>query len=153
MPLKRFVLLAAGIALATVGLAAGPVRAVQSKPIWLSGSEIAQQFKDVTIDGRYASGKAFTERYAADGRVTYKEPGVTLGGHWSVTEGTLCTIYDGDPSGGCYRVARVDTNCYEFYFVSRTEAAAPGPPDGKPAWTARGALQGKPSACRDQPSV
>ena len=81
------------------------------------------------------------------------EPGVTLGGHWSVTEGTLCTIYDGDPSGGCYRVALVDTNCYEFYFVSRTEAAAPGPPAGKPAWTARGALQGKPSACRDQPSV
>ena len=107
MPLTRFVLLAGFVAV-VAGLAAGPVCAVQSKPVWLSGAEIIQQFKDATIDGRYASGKAFTERYAVGGRVTYKEPGVTLGGHWSVTEGTLCTIYDGDPSGGCYRVARVE---------------------------------------------
>jgi hypothetical protein len=134
-------------------LAAAPLGAVPSQPVWLSGTEIVAQFKGATIDGRYASGKAFTEQYAADGRVIYKEPNATFGGHWSVTEGTLCTIYEGDASGGCYRVARVDTNCYEFYFVSRTEAAAPGPPDGKPAWTARGALQGQASACRDQPSV
>jgi hypothetical protein len=131
-----------------------PVWAVQSRLEWLSGPDIMAQFKGATIDGRYASGKAFTERYATDGRLSYTEPGLTLGGHWSVTEGTLCTIYDYDATGGCYRVVRVDTNCYEFYFVSRTEAAAPGPPNGgKPSWTARGALQGKPSACRDTPSV
>jgi hypothetical protein len=139
------------VALMVSGLAAAPASAVQSR--WLSGDEILTQFKDATIDGRYASGKAFTERYGADGRLTYTEASMTLGGHGSVTEGTLCTIYEFDASGGCYRVARVDTNCYEFYFVSRTEAAAPGPPDGKPAWTARGALQGKASACRDAPSV
>jgi hypothetical protein len=139
------------VALMVCGLAAAPASAVQSR--WLSGDEILAQFKDATIDGRYASGKAFTERYGADGRLAYTEASMTLGGHWSVTEGTLCTIYEFDASGGCYRVAHVDTNCYEFYFVSRTEAAAPGPPDGKPAWTARGALQGKASACRDAPSV
>jgi len=139
------------VALMVSGLAAAPASAVQSR--WLSGNEILAQFKDATIDGRYASGKAFTERYGADGRLTYTEASLALGGHWSVTEGTLCTIYEFDASGGCYRVARVDTNCYEFYFVSRTEAAAPGPSDGKPAWTARGALQGKASACRDAPSV
>lgn len=152
MPLQRSALFAGFVAV-VAGLTALPVCAVQSKLQWLSGGEIMQQFNDATIDGRYASGKAFTERYAADGRLTYKEPGVTLSGHWSVTAGTLCTIYDFEASGGCYRVARVDENCYEFYFVSRTEAAAPGPEDGKPAWTARGALQGKASACRDEPSV
>ena len=145
-------LLASFIVLAAL-FAVRPLQAVPSQPAWLEGGEILSQLSDQTIDGRYASGKAFTERYAADGRVTYKEPGVTLAGHWSVTEGTLCTIYDGDASGGFYRVARVDSNCYEFYFVSRTEQAAPGPPDGKPAWTARGALQGQASACHDQPSV
>ena len=152
MRLGHCVLLAGFVAVAAF-FSVGPLGAVPSQPVWLNDGEILDQFRDATIEGRYASGKAFTERYAADGGVTYKEPGVRLGGHWSVTEGTLCTIYDGDASGGCYRVARVDTNCYEFYFVSRTEAAAPGPPDGKPAWTARGALRGKPSACRDEPSV
>jgi len=149
MPIK----ILAGIAAFVALVAGAPLDAVPAMPVWLSGSEIAAQFSGHTIDGRYASGKAFTEQYGADGGVFYTEPGVGLRGHWSVTEGTLCTIYDGDTSGGCYRVARVDINCYEFYFVARTEAAAPGPPDGKPAWTARGALQGKPSACHDEPSV
>lgn len=150
MSSTRFVFL---VALASFGLIAQQSWAVQSGSGWLTQTEILQQFKGSTIDGRYANGKAFTERYAADGRLSYMETGLTLGGHWSVTEGTLCTIYDFDASGGCYRVARVDTNCYEFYFVSRTESAAPGPPGGKPSWTARGALQGKASACRDAPSV
>jgi hypothetical protein len=120
---------------------------------WMDGAELVQRFGGATIDGRYASGKVFTERYDPNGRLTYTEHSLTLGGHWSVTEGTLCTIYDGDASGGCYRVARVAPNCYEFYFVSRTEDAAPGPPDGIPRWTARGSVQGQSSACKDEPSV
>lgn len=119
---------------------------------WLNDSEL-QRFSNATIEGRYANGKAFTEHYGSDGRLNYVEHGMTLGGHWSITQGTLCTIYDYDETGGCYRVMRVDTNCYEFYFVSRTEQAAPGPSDGKPRWTARGALQGQDSACRDEPAV
>jgi len=152
MRLRHSVLLA-GLVATAAHVSTGPLGAVPSRPQWLDDGEILNQFKNGTIDGRYVSGKAFTERYAADGRVTYQEPGMTLGGHWSVIEGTLCTIYDGDASGGCYRVVRVGSNCYEFYFVSRTEEAAPGPSDGKPAWTARGALQGQASSCNDQPSV
>jgi hypothetical protein len=119
---------------------------------WLNDAEL-QRFSDATITGRYASGKPFTEQYAQGGRLNYVEAGMTLHGHWSITQGTLCTIYDSDETGGCYRVMRVDTNCYEFYFVSRTEEAAPGPSDGKPRWTARGAIQGQASACREEPSV
>jgi hypothetical protein len=119
---------------------------------WLNDAEL-QRFNGATIDGRYVSGKPFTEHYGSDGRLNYVEHGMTLGGHWSITQGTLCTIYDYDETGGCYRVARVDTNCYEFYFVSRTEVAAPGPSDGKPRWTARGAIQGQASACKDEPAV
>jgi hypothetical protein len=131
-----------------------PAAASRSTAIsaWLTDAEL-QRFADATIDGRYADGKAFTEHYAGNGRLTYVEHDMTLGGHWSVTQGTLCTIYDVDETGGCYRVMRVDANCYEFYFVSRTERQAPGPGDGKPRWTARGAIQGQASACRDEPSV
>ncbi len=119
---------------------------------WLNDAEL-QVFNGATIDGRYVNGKPFTEHYGSDGRLSYVERDMTLGGHWSITQATLCTIYDYDETGGCYRVSRVDTNCYEFYFVSRTEEAAPGPSDGKPRWTARGAIQGKPSACKDEPAV
>ncbi|HML27845.1 MAG TPA: hypothetical protein PKE16_03220 [Hyphomicrobium sp.] len=119
---------------------------------WLGDSEL-QRFSNATIDGRYANGKPFTEHYGSDGRLSYVEHGMTLGGHWSITQGTLCTIYDYDETGGCYRVMRVDTNCYEFYFVSRTEASVPRSEDGKPRWTARGAIQGQASACRDEPAV
>jgi hypothetical protein len=119
---------------------------------WLNDSEL-QRFSNATIDGRYANGKPFTEHYGSSGRLNYVERGMTLGGHWSIVQGTLCTIYDFDETGGCYRVMRVDTNCYEFYFVSRTEQAVPAPEGGKPRWTARGAVQGQPSACKDEPSV
>jgi hypothetical protein len=107
MHLARF---AFAILPVAAGLVAQPVWAVQAR--WLTQTEILQQFNGATIDGRYASGKAFTERYAVDGRLFYREARLTLGGHWSVTGGTLCTIYDFDASGGCYRVARVDTNCF-----------------------------------------
>ena len=136
---------------ASAGLAFGTTS--PAARAWMDGAELVQRLGGATIDGRYASGKAFTERYEPDGRLTYTEHSLTLGGHWSVTEDTLCTIYDGDASGGCYRVARVAPNCYEFYFVSRTEDAAPGPPDGIPRWTARGSVQGQSSACKDEPSA
>lgn len=127
-----------------------PAAAIEN---WMQGHEIAEVFQGQTLEGRYASGKAFTERYQPDGRLEYLEGGSVTGGRWSVTEGTLCTIYDTDPSGGCYRVSRVGENCYEFYFVARTEAAAPGPENAVPHWTARGALSGKGTACEEPSSV
>lgn len=116
---------------------------------WLSDSEIASGLGGKTLEGMYATGSRFTEKYLTGGRLEYVENGQTLSGHWSVTAGTLCTIYDTDPSGGCYRVAMSGKNCFEFYFVSRTEEAAPGPPEAKPGWTARGAVDGQIDACRE----
>ena len=92
-------------------------------------------FRRRPIEG--VAGPAFTERYnptAVDlygGRLTLARP--------LVGTGARCDDHDGDASGAGDRVARVAPNCYEFYFVSRTEDAAPGPPDGIPRWTARGA--------------
>lgn len=122
-------------------------------PLWLKGDAISRALDGKTIEGRYASGRAFTERYLNGGRVEYIERGQTIGGHWSVTSGTLCTIYDTDPTGGCFRVAKVGANCFEFYFVTRTEEAAPGPEGASPKWTARGSVSGEPVACQDAANV
>lgn len=135
-------------------LAAGSgVAAETGDAAWLQNRDIATALAGKTLEGRYASGKAFTERYLDDGRIEYIEGGKTMGGHWSVTAGTLCTIYDTDPAGGCFRVTRVGSNCFEFYFASRTEAAAPGPEDAVPSWTARGSVSGQASACDDSANV
>jgi len=123
----------------------------ESEPVWLQDAEIASALAGKTIDGRYASGRAFSERYDRDGRLQYMEDGATIGGRWSVTAGTLCTIYDADPAGGCFRVARVSANCFEFFFAARTEEAAPG--GATPQWTARGSVNGEASACQDVESV
>ena len=120
---------------------------------WLTAREIESGLGGKTLEGMYATGQRFTERYLPGGQLEYFEGGLVMSGHWSVTEGTLCTIYDADPSGGCYRVSRSASNCYEFYFVSRSEEAAPGPPDVKPDWTARGAVDGKVDACKEGANV
>ena len=107
----------------------------------------------MTIDGQYADGRYFTERYGADMALDYSEGPRETTGHWSVVSGTFCTIYNGDPSGGCFRVARIGANCFEFYFVARTEDEVRRREDGKPGWTARGWVKGKKATCQDEPIV
>lgn len=141
------------IALLVAGIAIPMAATADPSPVWLSNAEIEAALSGKTIDGRYASGRAFSERYASDGRVQYMEAGATIGGRWSVTSGTLCTIYDNDPAGGCFRVSRVSENCFEFFFAARTEEAVRAPNGGPPLWTARGSVNGEASACHDAESV
>lgn len=141
--LSTFVLLSAGSAAMADGIGLG----------WLPADAISKALTGKTIEGRYANGQAFTESYGTDGRVEYIENGRTIGGHWSVTAGTLCTIYDADASGGCFRINRPSANCFEFYFAARTEEAAPGPEGNKPLWTARGSISGENTACQDGANV
>lgn len=118
----------------------------------MSEADMRAAFSGVTLDGKYGSGRPFTETYGADGRIAYRESGVSIGGTWTIEAGTFCTIYDRDPTGGCYRVKKAGGNCYEFYFVARTEAEARREP-GQPSWTARGSVAGRPGACADQHNV
>ncbi len=125
----------------------------QAADEWLRGDEIASVFSGATLRGSYSNGREFTEFYHTDGRVEYSERGLTTAGRWSATTGALCTIYDADPSGGCFLVMRAGENCYEFYFSSRTEARAPEDRVDPPAWTARGSLAGRSANCADGASV
>lgn len=141
------------VGLLSLALAAGAAPAVSALTAWLSDADIRAALAGKTIEGRYADGTAFTENYGDDGRLWYLESGRKIFGRWSVTAGTLCTIYDIDPTGGCFRVSKVGKNCFEFYFAARTEAAAPGGDNDQPKWTARGAVSGEPEACQDEVSV
>lgn len=119
---------------------------------WMSEVAIRAAFSGVTLEGKYGSGKPFTETYEKDGRIAYREGGMSIAGKWSVEAGTFCTIYDSDPTGGCYRVRQVGGNCYEFYFVARTEDQAKAEPRD-PSWTARGSIVGQTGSCAEQHNV
>ncbi|MEQ1712761.1 MAG: hypothetical protein ABL908_15355 [Hyphomicrobium sp.] len=119
---------------------------------WMSAADLETQFRGVEIDGHYASGRTFSEDYRADGRLEYRERDRQTRGRWSVEAGSFCTIYDMDTSGGCYRVKRVGRNCFEFYFIARTEEQAQRDPNA-PSWTARGWVKSEKATCADGASV
>ncbi|MDX2307916.1 MAG: hypothetical protein NW216_06750 [Hyphomicrobium sp.] len=118
----------------------------------MADEELQSMFGGAEVDGHYRSGRVFAEHYMAGGRVLYSEGPDDMGGRWSVTAGTFCTLYDNDPSGGCYRVRRESDNCFEFYFVARTEETARADP-GRPSWTARVWLRSRPSTCAEKVGV
>jgi hypothetical protein len=120
---------------------------------WMSESALNLTFSGKTIEGHYADGGTFVERYDGDGRLNYKDARRETFGRWSVQSGTFCTIYDLDPSGGCYRVTQVSDNCFEFYFAARTVEQAQEGPSDKPSWTARGWIRGQASTCTENVGV
>lgn len=119
---------------------------------WMNEGEMTAAFSGVTLEGKYGSGRPFSEIYRKDGSLEYREAATVIGGRWSVEADAFCTIYDNDPSGGCYRVKKVAGNCYEFYFVARTQQQAQSDPK-RPSWTARGSIVGKPGICSEQHNV
>jgi hypothetical protein len=152
-PTARMINTGAGLAALTLGAVSLHAESGGTATTWMSEPEMTLAFTGKTISGNYASGKPFTETYLADGAISYREQAVEYQGHWSLQGGTFCTIYASDPTGGCYRVRQVSANCYEFYFVTRTEAEAALGAAGRPAWTARAAVSDRDATCQDKPSV
>lgn len=144
---------------AITGFAALVAAAVTAVPAsadfvsWMNETDINRAFSGKTIDGHYSDGGTFIESYTSDGRISYQDQRRQQAGRWSVRSGTFCTIYDIDPTGGCYRVHKVSENCFEFYFAARTEEQAEKGPDDKPSWTARGWVKDVPSTCAENVGV
>jgi hypothetical protein len=120
---------------------------------WMDEAALTMAFAGKTIQGNYASGKSFTETYKSDGAIDYREKDIAYKGHWSLQAGSFCTIYHSDPTGGCYQVRQVSDNCFEFYFVTRTEAQAAEHDLGRPSWTARAAVSDRDATCNEKPAV
>lgn len=139
------------LALVLTALAAGPAKSENQPTPWMSEGELRVTFGGATIDGHYPSGRGFTETYLSSGRLDYRDTRHATGGRWSITDGAFCTIYDDDPTGGCFRVMKSGSNCFEFYFISRTEEEARTP--GQPDWTARGWLSTSASTCTEGSTV
>ena len=128
------------------------VEAPAASQSWLTDAELKSAFSGRSISGEYKDNSAFHEAYASDGAVAYRDGRRTSAGHWSIRAGSLCTIYDADLRGGCFRVLRAGENCFEFHFVARTESEAESG-QRKPDWTAHGWYPGHARTCAGAKSV
>jgi hypothetical protein len=147
--------LAAIIAAPTIALADRTPRLPPPNAIapWMTEGAIRATFAGKTIQGHYANGTAFTEEYRADGAIDYREHDKTQAGHWSLQGNAFCTIYHRWATGGCYRVRQVSDNCYEFFFVARTEFEAANRMTTRPSLTARAAVADRTATCEERPAV
>ena len=135
-PKARLFVVLAFLGLAHAATAEGP---------WMDEADLKTTFSGQTIAGLYPSGRMFVETYHRGGRVAYRDDVRNVGGRWGVKASSFCTIYDGDASGGCYSVRRMGENCFEFYFLARTDSESRRPEE--PNWTAQAWLSNKPSTC------
>jgi len=143
-------------ALAPASLAAAPPPTTQTRA-WMTEAAMRAAFIGKTLDGHYVNGLRWTETYAAEGRLDYRERARTGVGYWYFRGNVFCTLYDPGHglNGGCWNAVKASANCYEFYLAELGEArpedeAAPGPLGG---WAARAWRQGEPSTCEEKPSA
>jgi hypothetical protein len=113
----------------------------------MDAAAIAGVFKGARIDGFYADGALFSEAYAVDGTITYRDAvnGADKG-NWSVRGDLFCTFYD-RLAGACFVVVRDGPNCFTFY---ETGAAAGTP---RNQWTGRGWRRGIAPTCPGKPDL
>lgn len=157
--LAALALLAVALAVSAPVLAEGaapeagaPGAPADASKAWMSEADLRRALAGKDVEGEYPNGRPFKETYAADGSVSYADDLRSSGGRWSIEAGTFCTIYDDDPMGGCFRVHKVGANCFEFYFVARTEEEARKAPK-EPDWTARAWVEAEPATCKDRISA
>ena len=107
--------------LACLSVGAATVAIAQSPMSWLTDEEIRRAFAGISIDGAYIDGLPFTEAYANDGSIDYRDKRKAMTGNWSIVNNSFCTLYDGIVTGGCFKVLQRSANCFEFYFLASTE--------------------------------
>ncbi|HEX6001435.1 MAG TPA: hypothetical protein VFZ16_18880 [Hyphomicrobiaceae bacterium] len=124
---------------------------------WMTESAMRTAFIGKTLDGHYADGMPWTETYAPNGRLDYRDQRRAGPGDWHFRDNVFCTFYDPGYglNGGCFRALRTSANCYEFYLagLGGPDDEAGEPPAPLRRWVARAALRDAPSTCQEQPSV
>ncbi|MBO0903070.1 hypothetical protein [Jiella sonneratiae] len=107
----------------------------------LADPALTAAFSGRDLEGVYADATPWSEAYASDGTLSYRDRIGLWAGDWSVMNGRFCTFYrDQGITGGCFLVARRGENCFDFYAVDET--SGPGVPTADILagrnWTARG---------------
>ena len=102
------------------------------------------------LEGVYADATPWSESYAIDGTLSYRDRIGLWAGDWSAANGRFCTFYRNQGiNGGCFLVARRGSNCFDFYALD--PALRPGATRQEIVagrnWTARGWYVEAESSC------
>jgi hypothetical protein len=134
-------------------LALAPTQALAVESRVLQGPQIIALLEGKTLKGVYADGTPVRESYAVGGKIPdYLDSRQSATGTWSVVNNQLCTFYNADMAGGCFRVEMIGTNCFDYFAIASSVEEALKP-TAKPRYTARASIEGLPDTCPDELSV
>lgn len=117
----------------------------------MSRDDIVAAFVDQQLSGVYPSGAPWSELVRSDGTSDYREGGNRREGRWWMQNDNFCFRYDLPLSGGCFRVVRIGTNCYELYAVNPGPETVPGPQAGA-NWNGRMWRDDAAPTCDERPT-
>jgi hypothetical protein len=123
----------------------------------MNEAELRAEFSGRHMQGYYHNGNTWIASYVADGQLEYRHNSEAADGNWSVRGSIFCVFYQlasrgAYPSGGCLKVIRRGSNCYEYYRATRLgddEVSI----DLPPVWHSRGWRSGEPPTCELRPTV
>lgn len=125
---------------------------VMAQRAWLQEREIRAELTDVQLSGLYPSNVAWTELIRPDGTSDYTEGGEHRPGRWSISGELYCFLYSLPHQGGCFRVVRHSSNCYELYTASVGGVAPPTPPPASAmSWNGRMWRESERATCDEKP--
>lgn len=158
MPQTRWPVASSVVAIAIVAvlLLVGVARVRAEKQLerlWMSKDEILSAFVDRQLGGIYPSKKPWRELIRRDGTSDYEEAEERRAGTWWLDGDQFCFRYQTPESGGCFRVARLGTNCYELYATDRTLPDGGRGPGADLAWNGRMWREDVPATCEEKPTV
>jgi hypothetical protein len=134
-------------------LALVPTKALAVESLVLQGPQIIAMLEGKTLKGVYANGSPVRETYAVGGKIPdYLDATRSATGTWSVVNNQLCTFYEADMAGGCFRVEKIGANCFDYFAVASSVEEALTPSE-KPRYTARAHIDGLPDTCPDELTV
>jgi hypothetical protein len=117
----------------------------------MNRNEIVAAFANRQLSGIYPSGLPWSELIRSDGTSDYREGERRREGRWWMRGHNFCFSYAPPMSGGCFRVVRIGTNCYELYAVNPGDGPSPAP-GADEDWNGRMWRDDVPPTCEEQPT-
>jgi hypothetical protein len=132
------------------GTAAPDLRRGAVATLVLDGAGLVAVLSGRNLEGVYADATRWSESYANDRTLSYRDRLGLWTGDWSIASSRFCTFYRNQGiNGGCFLVARRGENCFDFYTVDLAFRPV-APIDDIYAgrnWTARGWYVEAESSC------
>lgn len=147
---ERIVAVVAFILAASVSAVAQDDR---SGLVWMTGPEIREAFSGQSLAGLYPSERSWTELIRVDGTSDYREGANHWQGQWWIRDREFCFTYAPPGVGGCFRVTRISSNCYELYEFASPLGGDETPPNIANLWNGRMWHADRPTTCENRPSV